>query len=412
MGGVIVQAQELGGLLGVRGAALDELGGPGVQRPAHPEGQRLVGRVARERVAEAHDVRGDGHQEVVQPPDRDTHVLGREPQQLPEDVRVRPDAEDGGLAQQRAVLGRQRVDARGDQRLDALGQVGQLPARRPGGGHELGEEQRIAGRTLDELRPAARRQRDPGVRQQPFGGRDVQRLDREARDAVLGGEVEPAGAGAAADDREPAGTARPAHEVRQQIAGRLVEPVGVLDDQQQHAGVRHRVQQRQRGAVQPGAGEVRAQPPRRLRGRARARRGWQAAAARRAPAGASRRAPAAPSRSPGRRGGPRRAASAAARAGPGTGSRHRRSARRCAGWRVGRDVAQGVGHEGGLADSRLADELDRAAGALAGVREQLGDDGQLLLPAVQCGLGSGFARSRVLGDLADDRGVDVVRPCP
>ena len=208
-----------------------------VQQPSAPVRQSLVGDVAHQRVPEAHlpvTVRGQ------EAPERrevllETHVGAVGRQQLLEDVEVRGRAEHRGVAQDEPVQRGEAVDLAGDEVLHRLGQVGHRaePSRRR---DELLEEQRVATAASHERRRVLARhglgRRSSGELQRLLRC-ERQRPHRQQRGVHVRDEAAvgvPPG-----HDQQPGALRGCASEPGQQVAGRRVEQLDVLEHQHRGA---------------------------------------------------------------------------------------------------------------------------------------------------------------------------------
>ena len=333
--------------------------GAPVHVPATPVRRALVRGGAHEVVAEREVplVDGDEVAEVRRPPAvrRQVGSVEHPGGQLEVDA----GAEHGEIADQAPTTGWQRVDPRREQALDGLGQpvlCGADPIATRRVPRQLEQEQRVPGGCIAEPGEdgvARQAGRELGEHQ-PLGRIRGQR--RQLDDRVRCGHGL---AGTSHDEHRRAGPQR-APGGCQHGARRLVEPVGVVDHQHaagaEQAGdhLGHRRPQ----ALHAELGCRGGRPPGSVPSARRSRR-------RRAAATAARPVP------PGRRGatsapaGPLVAARATPRAGAGRPPRtacRSRAARHGRQTRVGSSGAASLLPQPGLADTRVAGELDDAAG--------------------------------------------------
>jgi hypothetical protein len=203
-------------------------------------GAQLIGRRADQRMLEPHHPAGDrdqpgglGRRQVAQQRPRFPHpadgpqvaVAGR------------------GQQQRRPRAGRQRAEAGGEGQLDrgGLGVRGGRPA-------QLQQRQRVAGRPVQDLRQGRAGQIDPGLPQQPGRVVLVERRQRDDRQPGQGRRdlVVPAGG----QERDVRAAQAAGHEAEHR-QGRLVAPLGVVDDDQKRSGLRLGLQPGQHVESQP-----------------------------------------------------------------------------------------------------------------------------------------------------------------
>ena len=256
-----VQREHLGVLRVVaRRLPLVDLRHAAVQLAPAPVREALVGGVAEHGLPEA-EAAGDvgvALEELVEAvpgvrADGRLLVLQHRGEQV--DAEVHP--EHGGPAQHRAVDGRERVDAGGDDRLDALRQllVVRGTARRR---HELLQEEGVAARAAHDRVDVG-----GGERRLRGGGDECarvvcrQRLEahrqRRERRGALGGR-EALARRVPRDEREPRPPRHLRAEMAEQVGRRAVHPVRVLEDEQGRVRQERR-EQRADDAVQAGAAE-------------------------------------------------------------------------------------------------------------------------------------------------------------
>ena len=227
------------------------------------EREPFVCGVAEERVSEAEPARriGVALDELVQAiprlrVGRRRRVVAGE--HAPHELAAERAPHHGGVAEQRSIRGREPVDSRRDDGLDVLRKApGGLAVR---GGEELLQEERIASGPLDDrcdlLRaPAVRAGR---VDQRPGRldgqGFEVQRERGDRRNAL--GRDEAACSLTPRHADEPRLRRHLSSEMAQQMTGRLVHPVDVLDHEHRRARQQLR-EQRLDHAVEPRSPECR-----------------------------------------------------------------------------------------------------------------------------------------------------------
>ena len=227
-----VQRQHRGGVVEPAMRCLDGEARAAVQVLARPERQALVRRLLKERVAEAQPSGAVVGEEVAEGHLRpvEARVPGERPQQRP----VRLAAEHGRDENDAPRVARQEVDLahrdgveRVRQRAD--GTLVQQP-------QQLLDEQRVAGGLLDDRVSVLGTQRR-GIRRRvhELGHRGVG--ERAEHDAPVGSDRHEARVGRTTRDaEEPRPIARRGREARGELPGGRVEPVRVLDDDEERPG--------------------------------------------------------------------------------------------------------------------------------------------------------------------------------
>jgi len=259
----VVEREELGCILGAIGLLpLDHLRDSAVELPASLVRESLVRGVADELVPEAEcarDVRIP-LDELAEP----VPGLGRrsDPRVVLEDLDdERPgegDAQHGCPAEQRAVSGRELVDARRDEHLDRLGELLRLVRRLTDAGQPLEEEripgcsfhqgpQLLVGQTAAPGR--GERERLRIVLRERF---QPERQRGERGSAVRGAESTLPGAARRA--RQPRPSRKLCPQIAQQLGRGVVHPVHVVEDEQRRR-VEEVTEQVAHDAVQPSAPE-------------------------------------------------------------------------------------------------------------------------------------------------------------
>lgn len=140
------------------------------------------------------------------------------------------DAEYRGTAHEGAIIRRERVDLRHRRRFGGIGQVGDA-ARFDGRAHQVAQELRIAARALrdhvEHVRWQRRLLRGELRHAQGIGGRE--RCELHAHERVAVGGHEAAGDRAPRNGEQPWMRAGPVRDVREQLRGRLVHVMRILD---------------------------------------------------------------------------------------------------------------------------------------------------------------------------------------
>ena len=405
-----VQREDVGALVGADAElALDELARARVQRPAALERQRLVGRVALEHVAEAH-APGSTSRKSPSRARAAREVVGRAGRACPSATA----AGSCGRARRRAAARRRSAGMSVSRRVASSASivVGSASSSAPARAAATSSRRNsgLPWERSTSARRHVRRQRLAAVGDDEPARRVV--AERRQLDALVGVH-ERLGAALvrpARDDDRPPALAGAAQDGLQQVAGRLVEPVRVLDDEQRPARGQQRRQQPVDEEVQLRAAELAGQARRRAPSPASSSPNGIATSASCAVASGMCSASV------------RASAAASASSDAGSGAIRRRSGARSARYGVERPyapdstttvrrpaagdrVGDQLGHEARLADAGLADELHDPPGALARAarRRRAGRASSGSRPTSGR---SATSRDAARARLADERGAD------
>ena len=235
---------------------LDRLTGADVQISPPAVRQPLVGGVAHQRVAEAVEAGAVLGHELAQPPPGRRAGRGRLVQKLLREGGAEPQPQHRRHAQQAAVGRRQLVDLRRHHRLHRVRQPlgGARHTRRA---QQLLQEQRVAARSAGEDRHLVRaKRRILGCSDQQLDHLLLrQRVEVQRHRGPAGRRCEPGSLVAPGDADQPRPPGHLAAELEQQVTGRLVHPVRVLDGDQRRAA-EDAAQELRHHLVQPRPAEL------------------------------------------------------------------------------------------------------------------------------------------------------------
>ena len=227
-----------------------------VQLPPPPEGEALVRDVAHDRLPEAPSL-ALGLEETAELRshlhrcDAVGHIVGQDDA---EDLDAEAPSEHGRTAQEPPMTGFQRVDLPADHRVERLGQVCVEPFL-PNDPQRLLQEERVAGGSADDRLHDVRPHRcRVGHRpDEVLGLLPGQRLDEQR---VRAGRSEAALPWPPEREHEPSSRGGRDGHVPEQLGGRLINPLGVFDDDHERTreSLLDEPEQRRREAIAPEAG--------------------------------------------------------------------------------------------------------------------------------------------------------------